>query len=384
MVINHNISALNTYNKLSTNETNAQNSLEKLSSGLRINKAADDAAGLAISQKMQAQINGLDQASSNAQSGISLIQTAEGGMNQIQTILQRMNDLATQSANGTQDNDGGTDRTALDTEFQSLGQEIDRIANSTQFNGKNLLDGTVGGLQLDTKTADSTLLGIAGVTGVSVKGLTADTWTVDASDATKIASGGGVTLTAASLPGDNTAGTITYVGSGVDSGKSITVTVNDAYTAAAIKSQAIKVNAGTGSIALQVGANNSANDQESVTVGDMRITSGSLSQLVALASANVSTQANAQTAITTVQGAIDAVSSQRAQLGAYQNRLNYTISNLSTESQNLTAASSQITDVDMAKEMTQYTKNNILTQAAEAMLAQANQLPQGVLSLLKS
>lgn len=280
MVINHNISALNTYNKLSTNETNAQNSLEKLSSGLRINKAADDAAGLAISQKMQAQISGLDQASSNAQNGISLIQTAEGGMSQIQTILQRMNDLANQSANGTNDSGtGAIDRTAMSSEFTALQKEIDRIASATQFNGTDVLNNS-------------------------------------------------------------------------------------------------------DSITLQIGSNNG--DTIAITMSNLSSASGSDLATVLGNTIKVDTQTDAQSAITAVQGAIDKVSTDRSSLGTYQNRLTYTINNLSTESQNLQAASSQITDVDMAKEMTEYTKNNILTQAAEAMLAQANQLPQGVLSLLKS
>ena len=280
MVINHNISALNTYNKLSTNETNAQNSLEKLSSGLRINKAADDAAGLAISQKMQAQISGLDQASSNAQNGISLIQTAEGGMSQIQTILQRMNDLANQSANGTNDSGtGAIDRTAMSSEFTALQKEIDRIAGATQFNGTDVLNNS-------------------------------------------------------------------------------------------------------NSITLQIGSNKG--DTIAITMSNLSSASGSDLATVLGNTIKVDTQTDAQSAITAVQGAIDKVSTDRSSLGTYQNRLTYTINNLSTESQNLQAASSQITDVDMAKEMTEYTKNNILTQAAEAMLAQANQLPQGVLSLLKS
>lgn len=279
MIINHNISALNTYNKLSTNENAAAASLEKLSSGLRINKAADDASGLAISQKMQAQINGLNQASSNAQDGISLIQTAEGGMSQIQSILQRMNELATESANGTQDGNSGTDRSALDGEFSALTAEIGRIASSTTFNGQNLLDGSAS------------------------------------------------------------------------------------------------------SITLQVGATANTTDQIKIGVDSMALTGTALSGISTL---SITAQTGAQSAISAVQAAIDNVSTARASLGAYQNRLNYTISNLSTESQNLQSASSQITDVDMAKEMTEYTKNNILTQAANAMLAQANQLPQSVLTLLKS
>ncbi len=387
MVINHNISALNTYNKLSANENAASASLEKLSSGLRISKAADDAAGLAISQKMQAQINSLDQASSNAQDGISLIQTAEGGMSQIQSIMQRMNELATESANGTQDGDNQTDRNSLDTEFQSLSKEIDRIANSTQFNGMDLLNGNLGGT-LDSATANSSLLGVGAVRDVQINGLAeaaADTWTVSA-DGKKITNGdSSVTLSltsnGGSLPADGAASTLVYSDA---AGRSVKLTVNDAYAVAGIENKTLKVNAASNSIDLQVGANNTANDRESISIGDMRISGGTNASLKALAGIDIKTQANAESALDTVKNAVNSVSSQRAQLGAYQNRLNYTISNLSTESQNLQSASSQITDVDMAKEMTEYTKNNILTQAANAMLAQANQLPQSVLSLLKS
>ena len=387
MVINHNISALNTYNKLNANESAAAASLEKLSSGLRINKAADDAAGLAISQKMQAQINSLDQASSNAQDGISLIQTAEGGMNQIQTILQRMNDLATESANGTQDNDNGTDRTALNTEFQSLAEEIDRIASSTQFNGKNLIDGSLA----VTVTASS-------MTNVTVDGTTlkaaATGMVYTASGAATLDTGTGafsLTLTGGDLDAAGTAFTATVDSSAFDStgkflatttvtaadadGNTVTLTFAKNATAGGVADKST-FTATDHSLVLQVGANNTDNDKENVTIGDMRIKDGNDATMTSLASASILTQTGAQAALDTVKAAIDEVSAQRANLGAYQNRLNYTISNLSTES--------QITDVDMAKEMTEYTKNNILTQAANAMLAQANQLPQSVLSLLKS
>ena len=391
MVINHNISALNTYNKLSANENAASASLEKLSSGLRISKAADDAAGLAISQKMQAQINSLDQASSNAQDGISLIQTAEGGMSQVQSILQRMNELATESANGTQDGDNQTDRNSLDTEFQSLSKEIDRIANSTQFNGMNLLNGGLGGT-LDPSTTNSSLLGVGSVRDVQINGLAeaaADTWTVaaDGKSITNGAGAGAVTLTLSSNGGNlptvaaGKSATLVYSNA---AGQSVSLTVNDKFAAGDIENGTLKVNAASNSIDLQVGANNTANDREQLSIGDMRITNGTNTDLSALNGIDIKTQTNAESALDTVKTAVNSVSSQRAQLGAYQNRLNYTISNLSTESQNLQSASSQITDVDMAKEMTEYTKNNILTQAANAMLAQANQLPQSVLSLLKS
>jgi len=382
MVINHNISSLNTLNKLNANTRAAQDSLEKLSSGLRINKAGDDAAGLAISQKMQAQINGLDQASSNAQNGISLVQTAEGAMGQIQTIMQRMNTLANESSTGTNDGSGGTDRNAMQSEFSALSTEINRISTSTQFNGTTLLTGNLSGSIDQDTLIKSTALGIAGVMGASESGMNAGTWTL-----TKNATSDGYTITDGSTTltsnavTDAKAGTISFSGA---NGQSLSLNVNNAYAADSLNGKAVVINANA-SLVLQIGAN--SGDQMSVTIGDMRTVGGiggnTDTTLTDLGSADISTQAGAQTALDTVQKAIDDVSSNRASLGTYQNRLQYTINNLSTQSQNLQSASSQITDVDMAAEMTNFTKNNILTQAAQAMLAQANQLPQGVLSLLK-
>ena len=377
MVINHNISSLNTLNKLNANTRAAQDSLEKLSSGLRINKAGDDAAGLAISQKMQAQINGLDQASSNAQNGISLVQTAEGAMGQIQTIMQRMNTLANESSTGTNDGSGGTDRNAMQSEFSALSTEINRISTSTQFNGTTLLTGNLSG-SIDQNTTNSTALGIAGVLGANESGMKDGTWTL-----TKNATSDGYTITDGSTTltsnavTDAKAGTISFSGA---NGQSLSLNVNNAYAADSLNGKAIKINADA-SLELQIGAN--SGDQMSVSIGDMQTSGGTDAKLTALGLADISTQAGAQTALDTVQTAIDDVSANRASLGTYQNRLQYTINNLSTQSQNLQSASSQITDVDMAAEMTNFTKNNILTQAAQAMLAQANQLPQGVLSLLK-
>jgi flagellin len=286
MIINHNISALNTYNQLSKNQKTVSSSLEKLSSGLRINKAADDAAGLAISQKMTAQVNGLNQAERNAQDGISLIQTAEGAIGEIQSVMQRMTTLAVQSANDT---NADIDRAAITTEFNAMRNEIDRIADGTQFNQKNILDGTYA--------------------------------------------------------------------------------------------------SGSSDITLQIGANQDnvagsavgTTDIEVFNISDMH----SAGTLLAIDTAAVDTYDNSSSAITTLQTAINSVSTERANLGAMQNRLEHTINNLTLESQNLATASAQITDVNMANEMTSYTKNNVLMQAAQAMLAQANQLPQGILNLLK-
>lgn len=278
MRINNNLMAMNTHRQLTINNSSAQKSIEKLSSGFRVNRAGDDAAGLSISEKMRGQIRGLNQASRNAQDGISMIQTAEGSLQEAQAILQRMRELAVQSANDT---NVSVDRAALQNEVTELVTELGRIKDNTQFNTQNLLDGT---------------------TGVS------------------------------------------------------------------------------GSVVIHVGANTG----ESMTLGFT--TKGiDLTDIVGtdLAGLSIATQADADGAIATIQTAIDDVSAGRSLLGAYQNRLEHTIKNLDNASENLQAAESRVRDVDMAKEMMEFTKQNILQQAATAMLAQANQAPQSVLQLLR-
>ena len=278
MIINHNITALNTHRQLSTASANQSKSMEKLSSGMRINKAGDDAAGLAISEKMRGQIRGLDQASRNSQDGISLIQTAEGALNETHDILQRMRELAVQSGNDT---NVEADRTSLQDEFDQLAKEITRIAKSTEFNTQKLIDGS---------------------------------------------------------------GDFTFqIGANKDQNLNITIDAMDATT-----------------LAVATGAD------EADTVG-----------------INIKTQTDANSAIELVNKAIETVSKERSKLGATQNRLEHTINNLNTSSENLTASESRVRDVDMAKEMMEQTKNSILSQASQAMLAQANQQPQGVLQLLR-
>ncbi|MBD8035714.1 flagellin [Solibacillus sp. A46] len=269
MRIQHNISALNTHRNLGFNNAQASKNLEKLSSGYKINRAGDDAAGLAISEKMRGQIRGLDMAQKNAQDGISLIQTAEGALNETHAILQRMRELAVQSSNDT---NVSSDRGHLQKEIDQLAKEITRIATDTEFNTKKLLSG-----------------------GFSAQ-------------------------------------------------------------------------------KFHIGANKDQNT--SLTVGDMRAAALDVDAV------SISTQANANNAISTFNAALETVSTERAKLGAIQNRLEHTINNLGATSENLTASESRIRDTDMAKEMMGFTKNNILMQAAQSMLAQANQQPQGVLQLL--
>ncbi|WMJ78652.1 MULTISPECIES: flagellin Hag [unclassified Sedimentibacter] len=280
MRIQHNINALNSLRQLGMNNNNTGKNIEKLSSGYKINRAGDDAAGLAISEKMRSQIRGLDMAAKNADDGISMIQTAEGALNETHSILQRMRELAVQSASDTNTQ---ADRAELQKENEALIAEIDRIAQNTEFNTQKLLD---------TTTAS-----------------------------------GKFTLQI-----------------GANKGQTIEVTFAD------MQSAALKASGGSAS---------------------------------GVAGLDISTRSGASGAIAAIDDAIAYVSSERANMGAVQNRLEHTINNLNVTSENLTAAESRIRDVDMAKEMMTYTKNNILTQAAQAMLAQANQQPQGVLQLLQ-
>jgi flagellin len=292
MIINHNISALNAHRQLGANQNASQGSLEKLSSGLRINKAGDDAAGLAISEKMRGQIRGLEMAGKNAQDGISLIQTAEGALNETHSILQRMRELTVQAGNtGTQ---GEDELQAIQDEIDELSAEITGISERTEFNGKTLLNGDFG------------------VSGTNSGGLT------------------------------------------------FQIGAND--------TQQISFNI-EGMAASDLGV--SGLRMDSIDINGFGTASGHD------ASGGFDDTLNA------IDEAIKQVSSQRSNLGAVQNRLDHTINNLGASQENLTAAESRIRDVDMAKEMMEFTKNNILSQAAQSMLAQSQQMPQGVLQLLQ-
>jgi len=535
MRINHNVAALNTHRQLTGNTAMANKSLEKLSSGLRINRAGDDAAGLAISEKMRAQVRGLDMASKNAQDGISLIQTAEGALNETHSILQRVRELADQSANGTNTAD---DRAALQEEVKQLKDEIDRIGNSTEFNTQKLLNGNlksaIGGAvgansttgSIVAKLTGGTLSGTASMSGlvtaasysgitetIQVDGLNVNVdWsslttaekntltgvngTVQTQQAAKdlvvskineaidkignntahvtgyvtgsgvlvIESGSkgkdskvisGATGVLASFVGassSGTAGTTNYNGSTIaaQSGDMIIGNINlhvalsgitggatmasgalmiqtginasiSGYNsgntfvsgqAGFIEKVSVSVGldgrfqvisptgpisfidragntgltdlglskaqteaAGGGGVVFQIGANRG--QTIGFGIGDMRTAA------LGLATVDISSAASASQALDTLDTAIKSVSSQRSKMGAVQNRLEHTINNLQTASENLTAAESRIRDVDMAKEMMEFTKSNILSQAAQSMLAQANQQPQGVLQLLR-
>ncbi|HAQ41931.1 MAG TPA: flagellin [Clostridiales bacterium] len=383
MRIQHNINALNSLRQLGTNNSNTGKNLEKLSSGYRINRAGDDAAGLAISEKMRGQIRGLEQAQQNANDGISLIQTAEGGLNETHAILQRMREIAVQSANGTYQND--VDRTNLNKEVDALKSEIDRISSSTHFNKINLLDGTIDGYEVTAATSkDIRSLSIAGgelakddaiTLGVTTGGeisITSPTTGVTFDKVTGSASG---TYTIKAKVEDTASAADKAKWEGV----TVTVTLADKLDdTAAETGLAYTVTTGNErSLTFQIGANGTKDQRVSLAVGDMS------SKGLGVDNISVSSQTDANSAIAEIDAAINRVSGTRADLGALQNRLEHTVNNLGVTNENLTAAESRIRDVDMAKEMMQYTKNNILTQAAQAMLAQANQQPQGVLQLLQ-
>ncbi|MFX0571141.1 flagellin Hag [Bacillus pumilus] len=300
MRINHNIAALNTLNRLSANNGASQKNMEKLSSGLKINRAGDDAAGLAISEKMRGQIRGLEMASKNAQDGISLIQTAEGALTETHSILQRVRELVVQAGNtGTQQDE---DLTAIKDEMDALISEVDGISERTEFNGKKLLNGTF------------------------------------------------------KAPAD------------------------PAAPAATDKSLIFQIGANA---TQQISVNIEKMDASALGTNDTALNVKSLDVTKFAANAPDVADVGYDAQLKIVDDAITQVSAQRSKLGAVQNRLEHTINNLGASGENLTAAESRIRDVDMAKEMSEFTKNNILSQASQAMLAQANQQPQNVLQLLR-
>jgi flagellin len=409
MIINHNMASLNTYRSLSANNANGAKSLEKLSSGLRINRAGDDAAGLAISEKMRGQIRGLDQASRNAQDGISLIQTAEGAMNETHSILQRMRELAVQSSNDT---NTAQDRKNIQDEVTQLNNEINRISGQTEFNTKKLTDGSMGSA-VNTAVANistSSVLKVAGAPAVATNALTAlqdangnslgitatDTFTIsyvkngvttsttttvgaltvadldDASYATTVNASGQMVATAAAAGFANAVNGLTITVK--DSTGTIKTAATNALSSFSETTAAADVRT-DGSATFQIGANQGQNMQLSIE----NVSAAALG----VEGIQVGTQVQADVAVKVIDTAITKVSQERSKLGSIQNRLEHTINNLGTSNENLTAAESRIRDVDMAKEMMTYQKNNILSQAATAMLAQANQQPQGVLQLLR-
>ncbi len=420
MIINHNISALNTYRQLTINNNAAAKSLEKLSSGLRINRAGDDAAGLAISEKMRGQIRGLEMAKKNAQDGISLIQTAEGALNETHAILQRMRELAVQAASDT--NENKVDRPAIQDEINMLIEELDGITQRTEFNTQKLLDGSFEGvfqiganenqnIKVSIDKMDAAALGltktVVAQTDVTVTGLKDGSYkvvgknlldarenivgTVSTTSSNAITLAGGSTITFDKVSAVSDKAIITVV----DGKAELRLQADETIGITKLAAGKYEI---SGSKVLKDGfeVGTFSNSDKSVTINladgeDVTFTAADLGlndvfgtvNEFTIAGIDLSNRDQASASITVLDSAIQKVSTQRSKLGAIQNRLEHTINNLGTAAENLTAAESRIRDVDMAKEMMEFTKNNILQQAAQAMLAQANMQPQGVLQLLR-
>ena len=381
MIINHNMNALNAHRNMTANTSASGKSMEKLSSGLRINRAGDDAAGLAISEKMRGQIRGLDQASRNAQDGISLIQTAEGALTETHSMAQRIRELAVQANNGTNTDD---DLNEIQKEINQLNEEITRVAEKTTFNTKTLLTGDLGVKAADgsAKIADLTAAGIT-VDAGGVKSGTTLTFTLDGTNSISV-SDGTTTQKITVNPQDIKAGTtLNFDKVGLKLSFAADVNLSTGVGGATLNAKNITTTGSTTS--LQIGANEDT--VLNISIGDMRanaLGAGAGGTVASLSAVDVTKAGKGfDENIKVIDQAVKQVSAQRSQLGAWQNRLEHTINNLNTSSENLTSAESRVRDVDMAKEMMNFSKNNILSQAAQAMLAQANQQPQGVLQLLR-
>lgn len=407
MVVQHNLTAMNSNRQLGVITGAQAKSSEKLSSGYRINRAGDDAAGLKISEKMRSQVRGLNRASTNAQDGVSLIQTAEGALNEAHSILQRMNELAVQGANDTNEN---IDRDAINEELDQLTQELDRISTTTQFNKQNLLDGSfqsknlqVGAnanqkiaISIDNMNAET--LGLRSITGnkggaaqkgkepasVTYKGMTYQ-WDASKSfDDNKKAA-----ISSFKLAISNAAHEEQYApqvsGKSVfyhptKSDGSMDTTKKFGTAASAMKAD---VSAAKNAMSKAVAGSDFSKYVQTENKVGSEATVMATGSAFSVTKPSVDSYEIANATITAVQNAINKVSSQRSALGAIQNRLEHTIANLDNVAENTQAAESRIRDTDMASEMVEYSKNNILAQAGQSMLAQANQATQGVLSLLQ-
>lgn len=387
--VNTNIAALNSYRNLSATQGDLNKSLEKLSSGLRINRAADDAAGLAISEGLRAQIGGTTQAVRNAQDGISVVQTAEGALTETHSILQRMRTLSVQASN-----DGGLSTTAksnIQDEVTQLSTELDRIAKTTTFNGKSLLDGTYSGsfqvganvgsdnkITVGLSTANIAALGVAGVTGTG--GLSSAGLGLTGIDVTGDATqyGGTVNLAAAAAPATST---LVINGNTYNVDIAAAGTWDNATTPAAAKANNALVQKAMSTALSGSGFSASVNEYGEVKLGGSGITAATV--FGTAATTTTVTGGGADDAIAKIDKAIEGVSKVRSGLGAVQNRFDHTINNLNVAVENLTASESRIRDTDMASEMVSYTRASILSQAGTAMLAQAKSLPQSVLQLLQ-
>jgi flagellin len=387
LTVNTNVASLNTQRNLSTSSKGLDVSLQRLSTGFRINSAKDDAAGLQISNRLSAQVSGLNVATRNANDGISLAQTAEGALQQSTNILQRMRDLSLQSANGS---NGASERKALNQEVTQLKNELDRISNTTSFGGKKLLDGSFGtaAFQVGAAASETISVSLQDAGSTTLKG---DFYTQSGTAFTGTATASG-TVSAAIITTGTAGGTTT-----------VTFDVASGATAASVQEQAVKAinDSNTGVFAYTSGginvvsqnndATTPANNLTSITftgspagiAGGAAVTGATVATSSTVNALDITTAEGAQKAVLVIDQSLSTIDSQRAALGAVQNRFDNTISNLQNISENASAARSRIRDTDFAHETSELTKNQILQQAGTAILAQANQLPQAVLSLLQ-
>ena len=401
MVVQHNLTAMNANRQLGITTGQQSKSSEKLSSGYRINRAGDDAAGLKISEKMRSQVRGLNKASTNAQDGVSLIQTAEGALNEAHSILQRMNELAVQGANDTNEN---IDRDAINEELDALTQELDRISTTTQFNKQNLLDGTfdsknlqVGAnanqkITISINNMDAATLGLRSIKGMKqgdvqkgkeISTVTYNGHTYQYDDSKALSANQDAAITQIKDSIDKQASEDDYAQQ--ISGTSIFfIDAAGSQYSTASQAMAADVSAAKSNVSTDLGTLSSfITYAETTEVTGKSPTVATSGESFTLAKPEVNSYAEANATITAVQNAINKVSSQRSALGALQNRLEHTIANLDNVAENTQSAESRIRDTDMASEMVEYSKNNILAQAGQSMLAQSNQSTQGVLSLLQ-
>ena len=375
--IYNNIEAMTSHRNLLKADNMLSKSLERLSSGLRINKASDDAAGLGISQRMRSQIAGLKMASRNASQAMNLVQTAEGGMNEIHNMLTRMRELAVQASS---DSVTDTDRGYLNSEFSQLSSEIDRIASSTKYNGTSVIDGSYSGNSVSFAGSATTATAALGVQNIELTGASSGVFTITDSTGDNALTMTDGTTTQTVTVADMTPAAGQTVDVNFDE-LGVKVTLNNGYgdsAAASLNGKIITVDAGSGGN-FQVGADNNANNRINFSIGNLKATGTTLG----LSGAGVASRSAAQTAMDTIDTAVGAVNSQRSTLGAVQNRLGYTIANVNNTTENIQASESTIRDADFALEMSAYTRSQILVQAGTAMLAQANAGPQNVLSLLR-
>ena len=392
MVVQHNLTAMNANRQLGVTTGQQAKSSEKLSSGYKINRAGDDAAGLKISEKMRSQVRGLNKASANAQDGISLIQTAEGALNEAHSILQRMNELSVQGANDTNQD---IDRDAINQELEALTEELDRISETTQFNKQELLDGSFSDKKLqvgaNANQSISISIGKMDAKSIGLKDFKYFKGTETVSYNTMSYNGVEYKYQAANSAAGNLSEFQKLVSEAAgkafeddmvamtESGKFTLVSGGTAY---GTKESAIA--AGPGVLAsVYKGGLSAAWDELLSNAKNTGTTAGGFGSQVSLSLPTVSDYDKANATLKAVQNAINAVSTQRSALGALQNRLEHTVANLDNVSENTQAAESRIRDTDMASQMVEYSKNNILAQAGQSMLAQSNQSTQGVLSLLQ-